>query len=120
MLYPMKRTTPRLVIAALLACCLLSSCAATGRPNPSDFKQQLATALPLNSTPAQVLTYLDHQKISHSPYRKDPSTGNTIEAELSIPSRRALVNPSYDVLFTFDGHDRLTAYDVQFLGYVGL
>jgi hypothetical protein len=67
-----------------------------------------------------VLDYLDHQKIAHSPYRRDPSSGNKIEAELDIKTRHALIDPSYNLEFAFDDHDRLIASDVQFLGYVGL
>jgi predicted small secreted protein len=115
----MKRTAPGLALVALLACFLLAGCA-TYKPNPNDIKQQLATALPLHSTPAQVLDYLNRQKIGHSPYRRDPASGNKIEAELDIKTRHALIDPSYNLEFTFDNHDRLIASDVQFLGYAGL
>jgi predicted small secreted protein len=114
----MKRTAPSPALAAL-ACCLFAGCA-TYKPNPSDIRQQLATAVPLHSTPAQVLDYLDHQKIAHSPYRRDPSSGNKIEAELDIKTRHALIDPSYNLEFAFDDQDRLITSDVQFLGYVGL
>jgi len=112
----MKRTAPSL---ALLACFLLAGCAIY-KPNTNGIRQQFAAAVPLHSTPAQVLDYLDHQKIPHSPYRRDPSSGNKIEAELYIKTRHALVDPSYSLEFAFDDHDCLIASDVQFLGYVGL
>jgi ABC-type amino acid transport substrate-binding protein len=116
----MKRTATRsLAPAALLACFLLAGCA-TYMPNANDLKQQFATAVPLHSTPAQVLDYLDHQRIAHSPYRRDPSSGNKIEAELDIKTRHALIDPSYNLEFAFDDQDRLITSDVQFLGYVGL
>ncbi|MGD0799635.1 MAG: hypothetical protein ABR910_18125 [Acidobacteriaceae bacterium] len=115
----MKRTAPSLALIAPLACLLLAGCAAY-KPVTSDIQQQFATALPLHSSPAQVLDYLDRQKINHSPYRRDPSSGNKIEAELDIKTRHALTDPSYSLEFSFDDHDRLIASDVQFLGYVGL
>jgi hypothetical protein len=112
----MKRTTASL---APLACLLLAGCASY-KPDTSNIRQQFAAAVPLHSTPAQVLDYLDLQKINHSPYRRDPSSGNKIEAELDIKTTHALVDPSYSLEFAFDDHDSLTASDVQFLGYVGL
>jgi predicted small secreted protein len=115
----MKRTAPGLALAALLACFLLAGCA-TYKPNPNDIKQQFVTAVPLHSTPTQVLDYLDHQKITHSPYRRDANTGNKIEANLSIKTKHALIDPNYNLVFTFDDQDRLVAYNVGFLGYVGL
>jgi predicted small secreted protein len=114
----MKRTAPGLALAALIPCFLLAGCA-TYKSNSNDIQQQFATAVPLHSTPTQVLDYLDYQKIAHSPYRRDPSSGNKIEAELDIKARHAFIDPSYNLEFTFDGHDRLIASDVQFLGYVG-
>jgi len=77
-------------------------------------------AVPVHSTPAQVLDYLDRQKLPHSRLHHDETFGNVIEAEISIKTRRALVNPSYDVFFVFDDQSRLIQYNVSFLGYIGL
>ena len=69
--------------------------------------------------PAQVMAYLNAQKIAHSPYRRDATMGNTIEAAMQVKTTRALVNPNYSVVFRFDDHNSLTAYEVQYLGYIG-
>jgi len=105
-------------MAGLLGCILLAGCGLY-RPDTKGLEQQVADAVPVHSSPAQVMAYLNAQKIAHSPYRRDATMGNMIEAEMQVKTTRALVNPSYNVVFRFDDHNSLTAYDVQYLGYIG-
>jgi hypothetical protein len=106
-------------MAGLLGCMLLAGCGLY-RPDPKGLEQQVAGAVPLHSSPAQVMAYLNTQKIGHSPYKRDATMGNTIEGEMQVKTTRAFVNPSYEVIFRFDDHDSLTAYDVRYMGYIGL
>jgi hypothetical protein len=108
----------RAAMAGLLGCMLLAGCGLY-RPDQKGLEQQVAGAVPLHSSPAQVMAYLNAQKIDHSPYKRDVSIGNTIEAEMQVKTTRALVNPSYNVVFRFDDQNSLTGYDVQYLGYIG-
>lgn len=102
-----------------LFCLLLTGCGHV-KPDSAGVQRNLVAAIPLHSTPAQVLSYLDTQKIGHSTYRRDAESGNRIEAAVFVKTPHTLVNPNYDVVFRFDDHDRLIACDVQYLGYVGL
>lgn len=104
---------------AVLACLLLSGCAAA-KPDPGGVRRQIAGWVAINSTPDQVVESLNRQKISHSRYRRDADKGNTIDAVVFVRSGRDIIDPSYSVVFTFDEHDRLSAYDVQWLGYIPL
>jgi hypothetical protein len=120
MLVTMARMLPRFEAAGLLLCLLLAGC---GRPskekdNPEGVKQRLAAAIPLHSSPTQVLNYLDSQEIKHSSYHRDTALGNTIEGVIFVKSASDIVDPSYEVVFRFDAQDRLIAYDVQWLGYI--
>ena len=105
--------------AALLMSLLLSGCARY-RPATQALQQQVSAAVPTGSSPEQVAAYLDRAKIAHTAYRRDPTTGNTIEASLQTPIAHALIEPSYDLLFHFNEQNRLTSYEVTYLGYVGL
>jgi hypothetical protein len=109
----------RIEVAGLLGCLLLSGCGPTQK-DPGGVEKQLKLAVPLHSSPAQVIEYLEHQKLAHSQYHHDETYGNVIEMEISVKTKRDLVDPSYDVLFLFDNRDQLAKYQVNFLGYVGL
>ncbi len=95
-------------ILLALGCFLLSGCNSV-RKNPEAVAQSVARGIPLQSTPARVLNYLDGQKIRHSPYKRD-----AIEA--GIPhdtSKWELVYTSYGIVFRFDDHNRLIATEVH-------
>ena len=97
-------------IPFLLGGLLLFGCGT--KPDPKFLGQSLARAVPLESTPAQVLSYLDGQKIEHSGYKRDEITGYAISA--TIPdSRRGWTKTNCMILFRFDKHDRLIASDVR-------
>jgi hypothetical protein len=115
----MAGTLFRSGIACLPVCLLLSGCAVS-KAGSKGLEQELANAVPLKSSPAQVIDYLNSKKIKHSKYHRDETLGNEIEAEISVKSGHTMVDPSYDVAFRFDDHDQLFERDVQFLGYIGL
>jgi hypothetical protein len=114
----MARALPSYGIASLFAIMLLAGC--SRKADPGALQQRLIAQVPLRSTPAQVLAFLNGQKISHSPYRQMGNSGYAIEAEMSVPARGNLVQPSYDVVFQFDDHGLLKSCEVQYLGFVGL
>jgi hypothetical protein len=102
----------------VLSCLLFVGCGSAKR-DPETVAEAVAHGIPLQSTPVQVLTYLDGQKIRHSPYERDTVKGNSIEAGIPYdPSKWELVYTSYGIVFRFDGHDRLiaTAVHPQYTG----
>jgi hypothetical protein len=105
--------------ACVLACLLLSGCGTPSQPGLNVVQEQMRSAGPLNSSPAQVLDSLEQRHIAHSRLHRDETFGNVIEAEINIPTPHVLVDPTYDVLFIFDDQGKLTKYNVGFLGYVG-
>ena len=114
--------------AASAVVLLLSGCDAS-KKDPKGVEDQLVRAVPLQSTEKQVAAYLDREKVDHSAYYRDSklvdaskgaTLGNAMEASWTVKTRRAIVNPSFDVVFRFDDQDRLIGYDVEWLGYVGL
>jgi hypothetical protein len=113
----MARALPSSCIAILLAGLLLAGC--SRRPDPNALRQRLTAHVPLHSTPTQVLTFLNGQKIAHSPYRQTETSRYSIEAEMAVPAAHSLVQPTYDVVFQFDEHSLLKSYDIQYLGYIG-
>jgi hypothetical protein len=104
---------------SLLVTALLLVGCGSFKKNPDALKQSLAAGVPLHSTSTQVLKFLDTQKIAHSHYQYTQASGNSIEAEMSVPAPHSLVQPTYDVIFRFDDKGSLTEYDVQYLGYIG-
>src|SRR3989442_15643411 len=80
--------------------------------NPEAVKQQLLAAVPLQSTPTQVLDYLNKRKIEHSEYLRDPVEGNSIKAILRDQSKWSIVM-NYSIVFQFNDQDRLIAYVVR-------
>jgi hypothetical protein len=119
MLFHQSTMSRRSALTGILFCLLLTGCGHL-KQDTAGAQQNLVAAVPLHSTGAQVVTYLDAQKIRHSTYRRDTEAGNRIEASVLVKRPHAIVNPSYDVIFRFDDHDHLIACDVQYLGYVGL
>ncbi len=94
----------------LLCGLLLFGCGT--KPDPKILGQSVAKAVPLQSTPAQVLSYLSGQKIEHSAYKKDAIAGNSILA--TVPdSRWGWTRTNCMIIFRFDEHDRLIASDVR-------
>jgi hypothetical protein len=104
---------------ALLICPLLCGCGHLYRPDSRGLQQETASAAPLGASPAQVTAYLNGKKFAHSAYKRDPLSGNTIEATMLVSTPHALVEPSYAVVFRFNDRNRLAGYDVQYLGYLG-
>lgn len=104
--------------ALLIGCVLVGGCRRY-HPDPQSLQQHYSAEVPLNSTATQVIAYLDAHRIAHSPLKHDASSGNSVEAVVSIPTAHALVEPSYDLVFSFSDQDRLTGYNVQYLGYIG-
>ncbi|MGI9072742.1 MAG: hypothetical protein ACR2JB_15855 [Bryobacteraceae bacterium] len=76
-------------------------------------EQRLAAAIPANSTAAEVLDYLNGQRIEHSQYLRNATNGNSIKAMIRKPSRWSLVKTDYAVIFRFDERDRLIAYHLR-------
>ena len=75
-------------------------------------EQKLAKAMPPQSTLAQVLDYLNGEKIEHSQYLHDPSSGNSISVIIRRKSSWTLVRTDYSIIFYFDDRDRLVRYDL--------
>jgi len=65
----------------------------------------------LHSSVAQVIDYLDAQKIQHSEYLPDAVRGNSIQAVVRDHRRWAVVKTDVGIVFRFDGHDRLASYE---------
>jgi hypothetical protein len=74
----------------------------------------LTNAISLQSTPAEVLDYLDGHKIKHSEYLRDAVKGNLIQAFIPYdPSEWRVVYTSYGIDFRFDDHNRLIAKEIH-------
>ena len=99
-------------IASLLCCLLLLACGPAS-PNAKDVERDLAKAVPLRSTPVQVLDYLREQKIEHSQYLRDAVQGNSIQAIIRDTSKWNIVKTDCGIVFRFSDHDRLVAIDVR-------
>jgi hypothetical protein len=97
-------------ISFLLCGLLLAGCGSG--PDPMALGQSMAKAVPLKSTPAQVLGYLSGEKIEHSEYMKNPIAGNSILATI-YDSKWKWTHTNCLVIFSFDEHDRLIAADVR-------
>jgi hypothetical protein len=83
------------------------------QPQTKDIQQRFVTAIPLQSSPAQVIQYLQSQKIEHSEYRRDSLSGNSIEAYIRDKPRFNIITASYSITFRFDDHDRLSDITVK-------
>ena len=100
-------------LSCFLSCLLLLGCN-SGDANRKALAQKIAQGIPLQSTPAQVLGYLDGQRIKHSQYLHDPWKGNSVLASVPYDSHEwRVVYTSYGISFLFDGHDRLTSSEIH-------
>jgi hypothetical protein len=95
-----------------LSSLLLVGCAST-KPSAQAVEQTLSKAVPLQSTPGQVLDYLSRQKIEHSQYLRDAVKGNSIQAVIRDTSKWDIVKTDCGIVFQFNDHDRLLAFDVR-------
>lgn len=76
-------------------------------------RQRMAAAVPLKSTPAQVLAYLNRQKIDHTQYLQKATAGNAILARIQDRHRWSTVETSYIARFSFDDESHLASIDVR-------
>lgn len=103
----------RLRIACFLSCLLLFSCS-SAKTNRKELAEKLVDGIPLQSTPAQVLEYLDNHKTKHSQFLRDPQKGNLIQAMIPYdPSKWQLTYTSYGIEFRFDDLNRLTSKEIH-------
>ena len=98
---------------ACFLCCLLLIGCGSRKPNVEAVKQDLAKALPPQSTPAQVIDYLDGKGIEHSEYLHDPVKGRCINAFVRDRTLFARVRTHCGLLFHFDDHDRLVSFEAR-------
>ncbi len=80
----------------------------TKQATPAQAAQDLKRSIPLESTPAQVIQYLDTRKIEHSAYEH-----NSITAIIRDNSKWEIVKASYGVEFRFDDANRLSVIEVR-------
>jgi hypothetical protein len=100
-------------ILCVLSCLLLFGCRSADKARKA-LAQEIAHAIPLQSTSAQVLSYLDGRKIVHSPYERDAMKGNSISAIVRYdPSEWAVVHTDYSIVYRFDGNDRLIVSEIH-------
>ena len=98
---------------SFLSCLLLFGCR-SAEIDRKALAQEIAHAIPLQSTPTQVLSYLDGRKIEHSLYMRDALKGNSIGAIVRYdPSELAVVHTSYSIEFRFDDQNHLIAKEVH-------
>jgi hypothetical protein len=86
------------------------------RQSPSGTEKSLRAALPLGTSVAAVLTYLENQKIEHSEYLR-PS--RVVYAIRRNTCHMILVECDTEVTLSFDEDNRLTAIHVR-PGFTGL
>lgn len=97
--------------AVVVSCFVVLGCGFT-ETQAKAIEKELATALPLQSTSVQVLDYLNNRRIEHSAYRRDSANGGSVQAIIRDQSQFAIVQTHVSILFHFDDHDRLLAYEV--------
>jgi len=74
----------------------------------------LVREVPLQSTPAEVIGYLNSHKIKHSEFVRDALKGNSIQAAVPYdPAEWKMVYTSYGIDFLFDDHNRLIAKEIH-------
>jgi hypothetical protein len=98
---------PYIIFALLLLGC------GPAKPDAKAVERDIAKAVRLQSNPMQVLDYLSEQKIEHSQYLRDAAQGNTIQAVVRDRSKWDIVKTDCGIVFRFDNHDRLVAFDVR-------
>ena len=104
---------PRLLCSALLVANVAVSGCRSNEANPTAVERELAQKVPLNSSPAQVIGFLNQQKIEHSAYERSSNQLPVIEAVIREPaSRWTIVKTDFGVHFTFDAGGHLTSIRV--------
>jgi hypothetical protein len=83
------------------------------RSDAKSVERDLAKAIPMQSSPAQVLNYLSVRGIEHSQYIHDAEQDNSINAVIRDKSEWKIVKTDIGIVFKFDKRDRLTGYDVR-------
>jgi hypothetical protein len=106
------RLRGRFPILGLIGLLLLLGCESR-QTDTKAVEQRLETAIPLQSSPGQVLNYLEDQRIEHSQYQRDALSGNSIKAAIRGKSKWEIVRTDYGIDFWFDKHDRLSSIDVR-------
>lgn len=102
----------RLSIFCALGCVLLSGCSPAIKER-ANLANNVASGIQLQSTPDQVLAYLNDKKIEHSQYEQNSATGNAISAVLRRDSASwALIKTDYKIVFHFDRNNRLTSSEI--------
>jgi hypothetical protein len=96
---------PRVVFT--LSCLLVLGCSSS-KTSPKAVADSLVREIPLQSTPPQVLDYLNSHKVKHSQYIQDSVRGNLIEAAIPYdPTEWRVVYTSYGIEFRFDSNNHL-------------
>jgi hypothetical protein len=102
----------KLQVSCVLGCLLLSGCSPAIKERAA-LAMNVASRAQLQSTPDQVLDYLNNQKIEHSQYQRDAAKGNMISAVLRHDSTPwALIKTDYKIVFHFDGQNRFTRSEI--------
>jgi hypothetical protein len=102
----------RLPILCILGCALLSGCSPAIKQR-ANWANNLASGIQLQSTPDQVLAYLNDGKIEHSQYQRDTAKGSAISAFLRHDSTSwALIKADYKIVFHFDNNNRLASSEI--------
>jgi hypothetical protein len=104
--YSMPRTIAAYSILTLLALSVVGcrSERIAAKKQAEEVKQSIA----LQSTPQEVIQYLDAKKIQHSTY-----ADNNITAIVRDNSRWAIVKADYGIVFQFDEGDRLSTINIR-------
>jgi hypothetical protein len=92
-----------LVVPAYLFC----GCQST-KMTAKDQAQYLEQAIPTQSSPAQVIAYLDSENVAHSGY-----AGNSISAVVRDKSKWDIVRADYGIEFKFDEKNQLSAVVIK-------
>ncbi len=112
------RMSASFYLLCLLGCGLLAVHCGPGsageRSEMAAIEQQIAAALPLQSTSEQVLEYLDREKIEHSESVQRASDGRVINAIIRHGRTQwRIVYTDYAIVFRFDADNRLVAREVK-------
>ena len=110
-------TQPRAIATSMLlvvlGCIFLTGCASGSKKRQLQ-AYSMVHDLPLQSSSAQVVAYLDSRKIEHTPYRPGQSKDSSLTAILRYdPSTWELVYTSYSITFRFDATDHLVSSEVK-------
>jgi hypothetical protein len=99
-------------IFCVLGCVLLSGCSPAIKER-ANWANNVASGIRLQSTPDQVLAYLNDKMIEHSQYQQNAAKGNAISAALHRDSTSwALIKTDYKIVFHFDGNNRLASSEI--------